>query len=57
MGMKQIIDVINRLEADGVIGRYAIAGAVASYNFVEENAVDPRRKQPRKRQSTSRRAE
>jgi hypothetical protein len=27
MGMKQTLDVINRMEADGVIGRYAIAGA------------------------------
>ena len=27
MGMKQTIDVLNRMEADGVIGRYCIAGA------------------------------
>jgi len=32
MGMKQTLDVINRMEADGIIGRYAIAGAVAAYN-------------------------
>jgi len=35
MGMKQTLDVINRMEADGIIGRYAIAGAVAAYNYVE----------------------
>jgi len=35
MGMKQAIDVINRMEADGIIGRYAIAGAVAAYRYVE----------------------
>jgi hypothetical protein len=29
MGMKQTIDVINRTEADEIIGRYAICGAVA----------------------------
>jgi hypothetical protein len=30
MGMKQTLDVINRMEADGIIGRYAIAGEVAT---------------------------
>jgi hypothetical protein len=35
VGMKQTLDVINRMEADGVIGRYAIAGAVAAYNYIE----------------------
>jgi hypothetical protein len=35
MGMKQTVDVLNRLEADGIIGRYAIAGAVAAYNYIE----------------------
>jgi hypothetical protein len=35
MGMKQTLDVINRMEADGIIGRYAIAGAVAAYNYIE----------------------
>src|SRR5262245_58735248 len=34
MGMKQTIDVINAMEADGVIARYAIAGAVATYNYI-----------------------
>jgi hypothetical protein len=33
--MKQTLDVINRMEADGIIGRYAIAGAVAAYNYIE----------------------
>ena len=35
MGMKQTLDVINSMEAEGVIGRYAIAGAVAAYNYIE----------------------
>ena len=33
VGMKQTLDVINRMEADGIIGRYAIAGAVAAYTI------------------------
>jgi hypothetical protein len=40
MGMKQTLDVINRMEADGVIGRYAIAGAVAAYNYVEPSVTE-----------------
>ncbi len=35
MTIKQTLEVINRMEADGVVGRYAIAGAVAAYNYVE----------------------
>lgn len=35
MGIKQTLDVLNAMEADGAIGRYAIAGAVAAYNYVE----------------------
>jgi hypothetical protein len=35
VGMKQTLDVINAMEADGVIRRYAIAGAVAAYNYIE----------------------
>jgi hypothetical protein len=33
--MKQTLDVINQMAAEGVIGRYAIAGAVAAYNYIE----------------------
>jgi hypothetical protein len=40
MGMKQTIDVINVMEADGVIGRYAIAGAVAAYNYIEPTVTE-----------------
>jgi hypothetical protein len=40
MGMKQTIDVLNRMEADGIIGRYAIAGAVATYNYVEPTVTE-----------------
>ena len=38
--MKQTLDVINQMEADGVIGRYAIAGAVAAYNYVEPSLTN-----------------
>src|SRR5262245_57357808 len=38
--MKQTLDVINRMEADGIIGRYAIAGAVAEYNYIEPALPD-----------------
>jgi hypothetical protein len=31
MGMKQTLDVLNRMEVEGVIDRYAIGGAVAAY--------------------------
>jgi len=40
MGMKQTLDVINAMEADGVIDRYAIAGAVAAYNYVEPTVTE-----------------
>jgi len=42
MGMKQTLDVINRMEVDGIIGRYAIAGAVAAYNYVGRCRRSPR---------------
>jgi hypothetical protein len=35
MGMKQTLEVINRMEADGIVDRYVIGGAVAAYNYVE----------------------
>jgi len=35
MSLKKTLDVINAMESDGVIGRYAIAGAVAAYNYIE----------------------
>jgi hypothetical protein len=56
MGMKQTLDVINRMEADGIIGRYAIAGAVAAYNYIEPSvtedvdiliSIDPAQQRPR----------
>lgn len=40
MAMKQTIDVLNRMKADGVIGRYCISGAVAALNYVEAGATD-----------------
>jgi hypothetical protein len=35
MAIKETLEIINAMEADGVIGRYAIAGAVAAYNYIE----------------------
>ena len=40
MGMKQTLDVINAMETDGAIGRYAIAGAVAAYNYVAPTVTE-----------------
>jgi hypothetical protein len=40
MGMKQTIDVINKMEADGVVARYAIGGAVAAYNYIEPTVTE-----------------
>jgi hypothetical protein len=40
MGMKQTLEVINAMEADGIIGRYAIGGAVAAYNYIEPTVTD-----------------
>jgi len=40
MGMKRTLEVINALEAEGVIGRYAIAGAVAAYNYIEPTVTE-----------------
>jgi hypothetical protein len=33
--MKQTLDVLNRMETDRIIRRYAIGGAVAAYNYIE----------------------
>ena len=33
--MKQTLQVLNQLEADGVLGRYAIGGAMGATFFVE----------------------
>jgi hypothetical protein len=35
MGVIQALKVINQMEADGIIGRYAIAGAIAASYYVE----------------------
>lgn len=35
MGIKQTLEVINEMEREGLISRYAIGGAVAAYNYVE----------------------
>jgi len=40
MGMKKTLDVINAMETDGVIGRYAIAGAIAAYNYIEPTVTE-----------------
>ena len=40
MAIKETLEVIKAMEADGVIGRYAIAGAVAAYNYIEPAVTD-----------------
>jgi hypothetical protein len=40
MGIKRTLEAINAMEADGVIGRYAIAGAVAAYNYIEPTLTE-----------------
>jgi hypothetical protein len=40
MGMKRTLDVINAMEADGIIDRYAIAGAIAAYNYIEPTVTE-----------------
>jgi hypothetical protein len=40
MGMKHTLAVINQMEADGILTRYAIAGAIAAYNYIEATATD-----------------
>ena len=35
MSISETISVINQMEADGVVGRYAIGGAVAAINYLE----------------------
>jgi len=40
MGIRQTLEVVNGLVAEGVIGRYAIAGAVAAYNYVEASVTE-----------------
>ena len=40
MGMKQTLEVINAMESDGIIGRYALSGAVAAYNYIEPTVTD-----------------
>jgi hypothetical protein len=35
MAMKETITIINQMEADGAIGRYAIGGAVGAFNYIE----------------------
>ncbi len=38
--MKSTFQVINRMVADGVIGTYAVAGAVAAFNYLEPALTD-----------------
>jgi len=40
MGIKQTLDVLNDMERDGVFERYAIAGAVAAYNYIEPTVTE-----------------
>jgi hypothetical protein len=38
--MRETLDVLNRMVADRVIGRYAIGRAVATYNYIEATVTD-----------------
>lgn len=40
MAIRDALTVINEMEAAGVIGRYAICGAVAAYAYVEHATTD-----------------
>src|ERR1700730_16648150 len=40
MGMKQTLGVLNRMEAEGIIGQYAISGAFAAYYYVEPTVTE-----------------
>jgi len=40
MAFAKTVEVLNAMEADGVIGRYAIAGAVAAYNYIEPTVTE-----------------
>jgi hypothetical protein len=38
--MKPTLDIINKMETEGVIGPYAIAGAVAAYRYIEASVTE-----------------
>lgn len=40
MGMKATLDVLNEMVEAKVIGTYAIAGAIAAYNYIEAAATE-----------------
>ena len=40
MAISKTIEVLNAMQADGVIGRYAIAGAVAAYTYIESTVTE-----------------
>lgn len=40
MSLKATLDVINDMERDGIVGKYAIAGAVAAIYYVEVASTD-----------------
>lgn len=39
MAIKEALEVINRMQADGVIGKYAIGGAVGATFYIEPSAT------------------
>ena len=39
MGLREVIEVLNQMQADGVIGRYAIGGAVGATFYLEPVAT------------------
>jgi hypothetical protein len=39
VGIKEVIEILNRMQADGVIERYAIGGAVGATFYLEPIAT------------------
>jgi hypothetical protein len=40
MALRETLQVLNRMVADGVISRYAISGAVAAFYYIEASSTD-----------------
>ncbi len=40
MAIQDTIRILNRMAAEGVVGDYALAGAVAAYNYIEPTVTD-----------------
>ena len=43
MKIQEVIAAINQMQADGVIGKYAIGGAVGARFYLEQEAVEQKK--------------